>query len=107
MPTRPPRAKTTGSLAPQPRVSARKRGYDTKWEQARRGFLAKHPRCECPAHRGLPTAPLATVVDHHIPHKGDKAAFWTRSNWRALSASCHSIKTGRYDRPGSTRRAQV
>jgi 5-methylcytosine-specific restriction enzyme A len=100
MPTRPPRARTTGTRpSAPPRASAHQRGYTSKWQEARAGFLAKHPRCECPVHRGLPTAPLATVVDHIVPHKGDNALFWQRSNWRAMAKPCHDSKTGRYDRP--------
>ena len=101
MPSRPPRAKIArvpgGQPAPAPRASASKRGYSAAWEKARKGFLAKHPRCECPEHAGKPDAPRATVVDHHKPHKGDKALFWDSSNWRALAASCHSRKTASED----------
>lgn len=105
MPTRPPRAHSNGTPArPAPRASARARGYTSKWDEARRGFLAKHPRCECPAHKGRPNAPLANTVDHDPPHKGDKTKFWDRSTWVAMTASCHSTKTGKYDRPDSTRR---
>jgi len=32
----------------------------------------------------------ATVVDHRIPHRGDKRLFWDRNNWEPLCASCHS-----------------
>jgi 5-methylcytosine-specific restriction protein A len=106
MPTRPPRAqiaRVPGQPAPAPRVSARERGYTTAWDKARAGFLAKHTRCECPAHRGKPDAPPSDTLDHIIPHKGDKTLFWDRKNWQAMAASCHSTKTGRYDRPGSRR----
>jgi 5-methylcytosine-specific restriction endonuclease McrA len=53
----------------QQRLSARQRGYSSKWEQAREGYLKLHPTC---AICGKP----ATVVDHIRPHKGDKALFW-------------------------------
>lgn len=107
MPTRPPRAqiaRVPGQPAPAPRVSARERGYDTAWDKARKGFLAKHTRCECPAHKGKPDAPPSDTLDHIIPHKGDKTLFWDRKNWQAMAASCHSTKTGRYDRPDSRAR---
>ena len=39
----------------------------------------------------------ATVVDHVIPHKGDKALFWDTSNWQAMCAPCHSSKTVKED----------
>jgi 5-methylcytosine-specific restriction endonuclease McrA len=33
------------------------------------------------------------VVDHIIPHKGDKALFWDEKNWQPLCKYCHdSIK---------------
>jgi 5-methylcytosine-specific restriction protein A len=102
MPTRPPRAKVQrvpGQPVAPSRASARVRGYDTKWQEARAGFLKKHRYCECPAHRGLPTAPLATVVHHKQPHKGDKTLFWQRENWMAMSKPCHDSHTGRHDRP--------
>lgn len=100
VPTRPPRAQVQrvhGQPATPPRATARQRGYTSKWEEARKGFLAKHPRCECDAHRGLSSAPLATCVDHTKPHKGDKVLFWTRSNWRAMAKPCHDAKTATED----------
>jgi 5-methylcytosine-specific restriction protein A len=39
----------------------------------------------------------ATVVDHVIPHKGDKALFWDESNWQPMCAPCHSSKTVKED----------
>jgi 5-methylcytosine-specific restriction protein A len=39
----------------------------------------------------------ATVVDHIIPHKGDKRLFWDIKNWQPLCASCHGIKTAKED----------
>jgi 5-methylcytosine-specific restriction endonuclease McrA len=67
------------------RPSARQRGYDSKWDKARAAFLAAHPHC---AHPGCNA--LATVVDHVIPHKGDRKLFWSRSNWQALCTHHHS-----------------
>ena len=66
------------------------RGYDSKWNKARKIFLAQHPLC---AICGAP----ATDVDHIIPHKGNKKLFWDQSNWQALCHSCHSRKTARED----------
>lgn len=73
------------------RPSARERGYDTKWQQARAGFLAKHPTC---ARCGRP----ATVVDHVTPHRGDRKLFWDRANWQPLCTSCHSSTKQREER---------
>jgi len=67
------------------RPSARERGYDSRWDKARAGFLAKHPRCARPG-----CNEPATVVDHIIPHRGDTKLFWDRSNWQPLCVSCHS-----------------
>ena len=64
------------------RPSARERGYDSAWQKARAGFLAKHPSCiRC----GQP----ATVVHHSTPHRGDKAIFWDRSKWVPACQPCH------------------
>lgn len=77
------------------RQSAHKRGYDSKWQRARKAFLNKHPLCVTCKRGGRVTQ--ATVVDHIVPHKGDKALFWSRDNWQALCAPCHSTKTARED----------
>lgn len=67
----------------QHRPSARQRGYDGKWQQARAEFLKAHPRCtRC----GAP----ASVVNHRTPHKGDRKLFWSRSNWEAVCTPCHN-----------------
>lgn len=69
------------------------RGYGSKWQSARKGFLAKHPECaEC--FRNGKIKP-ATVVDHIKPHRGDMVLFWLRSNWQALCKRCHDQKTRR------------
>ncbi|WP_235911619.1 HNH endonuclease [Mesorhizobium xinjiangense] len=68
----------------QRRGSARERGYTTAWDKAARGFKRSHPLClGCHAvGRVKPTE----VVDHVVPHRGDNALFWDRTNWQA---SCH------------------
>jgi 5-methylcytosine-specific restriction endonuclease McrA len=66
------------------RPSASARGYDHSWRQARAQFLASNPTCrKCGTHP-------ATVVDHIMPHKGNKALFWNRANWQPLCVRCHS-----------------
>ena len=69
------------------RLSPRQRGYDSKWDRARRAFLAAHPFCAACEQRGK--LPPATVVDHIEPHRGDHKLFWRRSNWQPLCQPCH------------------
>lgn len=63
------------------------RGYNYRWQQERERFLRAHPLC-CYCQRDGRVEP-ATVVDHIIPHKGDKALFWDRDNWQPLCKRCH------------------
>jgi len=73
------------------RPSARERGYTADWQKARAAFLAAHPRCaKCKA--------PATVVDHIIPHKGDKRLFRNPVNWQPLCRHCHSCHKQREER---------
>lgn len=60
--------------------------YGRPWRRARAAFLALRPWC---AACGL----LATVVDHIIPHRGDRALFWDETNWQPLCETCHGRKT--------------
>lgn len=100
--------------------TAAQRGYSYKWQQARAGYLAKHPHCvmclaelgmmdmqpadvvvEC-ARRGLPV-PVATVVDHSVPHRGDMTIFWDRSLWQSLCSRHHNSDAQRRDKRVSKR----
>lgn len=73
--------------------SAASRGYDRRWQKARKAFLAKHPFCaECEKNGRYKAA---TVVDHIKPHRGDYRKFWDTDNWQALCKSCHDKKTAR------------
>lgn len=74
------------------RKSASQRGYTSRWSQSAKGYLAKHPWCVVCQNRDGTLVP-ATVVDHIIPHKGNRELFWDRSNWQGLCVSCHSRKT--------------
>ena len=84
------------AMRPRPREdreSACKRGYDRKWAKARRMYLSASPLCvECEVNGRLVPA---TVVDHIVPHRGDRGLFWDVTNWQALCAMHHSQKTGR------------
>ncbi|MFR8915662.1 MAG: HNH endonuclease, partial [Oscillospiraceae bacterium] len=74
------------------RGSAAERGYDAKWRRARKRFLRSHPLCANCLSQGVLTP--ATVVDHIVPHRGDRALFWDEKNWQPLCKSCHDRKTG-------------
>lgn len=72
------------------RKNAAQRGYDYKWQQYRVEFLKRNPTCKvCGA--------KATVVDHIIPHKGNKGLFLTRFNHQPLCKPCHDRKTRTQD----------
>ncbi|TCT14593.1 5-methylcytosine-specific restriction protein A [Natranaerovirga pectinivora] len=73
------------------RASASERGYDSRWRKARSRFLKVNPFCVKCKDDGKLTE--ATVVDHIIPHRGDKLLFWDESNWQALCKRCHDKKT--------------
>ncbi|WP_180573084.1 HNH endonuclease signature motif containing protein [Agrobacterium vitis] len=75
------------------RASARERGYDHQWRKARIEYLASHPYCAMSG-CGKP----ASVVDHIIPHRGDKNLFWSRTNWQPLCAPCHNSIKQRQER---------
>lgn len=91
------------------RPSAQQRGYDSRWDRARRAFLLQHPLCECDECRsGAGQVTSASVVDHIVPHrmaealksgnpeqiKRAQSLFWDRSNWQAMSKAHHDRKTG-------------
>lgn len=66
------------------RPSARARGYDRVWQQARREFLQAHPYC---MHNGCGRP--ATIVHHTIRHKGNPRLFWNRALWLPVCQPCH------------------
>ena len=73
-------------------MNSHQRGYNRQWRKARLVHLAQEPLCRfC---LGLDCIVEATVVDHIIPHKGDKDLFWDTDNWQSLCKTCHdSIKS--------------
>lgn len=97
--SRPPRAereRARKSSWDARRGTSQERGYDSRWQRARLGYLAKHPLCV----RCMDDAVVepARHVDHIQPHRGDKALFWNSDNWQALCESCHNAKTAGEDR---------
>ena len=79
--------------AERARGSAHARGYDTRWNRARKMFLARHPLCAEHEKRDLRVASI--LVDHIVPHRGDYRLFWDEDNWQALCGTCHDRKTAR------------
>lgn len=82
-------------LHPEETRSAGSRGYNRRWQKARKRYLSAHPLCEECMKHGLYTK--ATVVDHIVPHRGDPKLFWDENNWQALCKRCHDKKTGNED----------
>lgn len=71
--------------------TAAERGYDHKWRKYREGFLFKNPLCVFCLKENRATA--ANIVDHIVPHNGDRILFWDTSNHQALCKHCHdSVK---------------
>ena len=71
------------------RLSANARGYDSKWRRESKEYLARpeNKHCACGCGRA------ADMVDHIIPHRGDRKLFWSRSNWQPMASSpCHARK---------------
>ncbi|MCP8970559.1 HNH endonuclease [Ectobacillus ponti] len=77
--------------AEQNRQTAHQRGYNSRWRKARATYLSRQPLCVHCLQAGMYTS--ATVVDHIVPHKGDSALFWDKTNWQPLCKRCHDIKT--------------
>ncbi|WP_428665048.1 HNH endonuclease [Reyranella sp.] len=103
MPTMPPRHRPPGQLPraeaerrrkalyDRQRPSARKRGYDARWERESKEFLAQpgNEFCACGCGR------RADMVDHRVAHKGDPRLFWDRANWQPMARQCNSAKAAR------------
>jgi 5-methylcytosine-specific restriction protein A len=80
------------------RPSSRERLYTKAWEKARAAYLRAHPLCMCEeCDEGRKRLTAATVVDHKMPHRGDRALFWDSSNWQSMAKACHDRKTARED----------
>ena len=71
------------------RGSAASRGYGRSWQAYRLTYLAAHPLCV----RCEPAVVVSTVVDHIVPHRGDRALFWDPDNHQSLCKPCHDRKT--------------
>jgi 5-methylcytosine-specific restriction protein A len=68
-------------------ADTRKWYYTKDWKLLRQLTLAKDPVCvQCKV------AP-STLVDHVVPHRGDRALFFSLGNLQGLCARCHGQKT--------------
>lgn len=70
---------------------------NSKWRKARLAYLQANPLCVQCAKENRVTQ--ANVVDHIVPHRGDRRLFWDKKNWQALCDyrspfDCHGHKTG-------------
>lgn len=102
-----PRKPQSRKPAAHQRPKTAERGYGSRWQRARLTFLAKPENALCVKcrQRGLLNAGtmrmdgspetnsrrIGLVVDHVIPHRGDQALFWDRSNWQSLCHDHHDI----------------
>jgi 5-methylcytosine-specific restriction enzyme A len=77
------------------RGSAFERGYDRRWQRARRRFLSKPENFLCIDCKSEGFIEAATVVDHIRPHRGDEGLFWDETNWAPRCKPHHDAKTGR------------
>lgn len=73
------------------RGTAASRGYDRRWSEAARDYLAEHPLCVGCESEGR--TELATLVDHVIPASVAPGRFWDRGNWQGLCKGHHNAKT--------------
>ena len=77
------------------RGSSTERGYTGAWQKARAAYLRAHPLCA--RHQARNELVPATVVDHIVPHRGDREVFWDSANWQPLCKRCHDVKTATED----------
>lgn len=92
----------------QPRsLTTAQRGYGARWQRERKTFLAQPHNQFCikcrrrgllnPGTMRMDGTPetnrrrIGLVVDHIIPHKGDKRLFWNQDNWQPLCHDDHDI----------------
>ena len=107
MPKIPPSlfAKTPRELRqPEARPDSTVRGYNYRWKQYAKNYLARHPLCvHCLAND---RSTLATCVDHIIPVTDAGQSdpnFWRRENHQPLCTRCHAKKTAKDRAAGATR----
>lgn len=88
---KPKRAETKRRFELNKRASAKDRGYDWKWYNYRKKFLAANPKCYVCGEK-------ATVTDHYIAWKVDKEKyFWNAENYIPMCKYHHDYVTGKFD----------
>jgi 5-methylcytosine-specific restriction protein A len=75
------------------RPGSTERGYGSKWQKAAAAYLKLHPIAVDIFKEHGQRVFGAEVVDHIIPHRGDKKLFWDSSNWQGLTKRDHDRKT--------------
>jgi 5-methylcytosine-specific restriction endonuclease McrA len=69
--------------------------YGSKWRRESKAWLSMGRNGIAVdlfgTHRGRVVK--AELVDHIIPHKGNRSLFWDRSNWQGLTKRDHDRKT--------------
>jgi 5-methylcytosine-specific restriction enzyme A len=66
---------------PAARAYPAERGYDKNWRRASENFRRGYPYClGCMA---IGQRTLAHLVDHIVPHRGNRVLFWDTSNWQS------------------------
>ncbi len=92
--------------------SSTQRGYDSRWQKARKTFLQSNPLCVMCQRRGKLSS--AEVVDHIKPPRlkdalgsndsvlitKARALFWDKTNWQPLCKECHDRDKQRLEKSG-------
>jgi 5-methylcytosine-specific restriction protein A len=72
--------------------------YNYAWQKYRKQYLEEHEWCVMHLRRGKSVK--ANIVDHKIPHKGDKELFWNPDNHQPLCKACHDSIKQRFEKSG-------
>ncbi len=106
MPSAPPTHRPAHQPAPRERErqidrergSPRARGYDTRWDKARKQHLLSSPVCRYCELTGIVTA--AHTVDHFWGHGPARAWFWVSDWWVSCCDTCHNSLKQSIERRG-------
>ena len=89
----PEHTKAERKQADERRGTAHERGYTAEWSRAAKAYIAANPLCV--EHLRSGRVVPSRIVDHVVPHRGDRELFWDTENWQALCKPCHDAKTAR------------